>query len=60
MHPFLLIECPRILFPFARRIISGVTLDGGFPALNLDMIDFMALYRNEVLRQQQAAAPKPA
>lgn len=60
MHPFLLIECPRILFPFARRIISTVTLDGGFPALNLDMIDFMALYRNEVLRQQQAGAPRPA
>jgi preprotein translocase subunit SecB len=55
MHPFLLIECPRILFPFARRIISDVTRDGGFPALNLDMIDFMALYRQELARQQQKA-----
>lgn len=55
MHPFLLIECPRILFPFARRIISDVTRDGGFPALNLDLIDFMALYRQELLRQQQVA-----
>lgn len=55
MHPFLLIECPRILFPFARRIISDVTRDGGFPALNLDMIDFMALYRQELQRQQQLA-----
>jgi preprotein translocase subunit SecB len=55
LHPFLLIECPRILFPFARRIISDVTRDGGFPALNLDLIDFMALYRQEVLRQQQKA-----
>jgi len=54
MHPFLLIECPRILFPFARRIISDITRDGGFPALNLDMIDFMALYRQELARQQQA------
>jgi len=53
MHPFLLIECPRILFPFARRIISDVTRDGGFPALNLDLIDFMALYRQELVRQQQ-------
>lgn len=53
MHPFLLIECPRILFPFARRIISDITRDGGFPALNLDMIDFMALYRQELARQQQ-------
>jgi preprotein translocase subunit SecB len=65
MHPFLLIECPRILFPFARRIISDVTRDGGFPALNLDLIDFMALYRQELLRQSQkakdegGAAPSP-
>lgn len=62
MHPFLLIECPRVLFPFARRIISDVTRDGGFPALNLDMIDFMGLYRQELLRQQQAGAsaqPRP-
>lgn len=55
LHPFLLIECPRVLFPFARRIISDVTRDGGFPALNLDMIDFMALYRQELQRQQQTA-----
>lgn len=54
MHPFLLIECPRIVFPFARRIISDVTRDGGFPPLNLDMIDFMAMYRQQLaLRQQQ-------
>lgn len=59
MHPFLLIECPRILFPFARRIISDVTRDGGFPALNLDMIDFMTLYRQELMRQQQAGQPGP-
>jgi preprotein translocase subunit SecB len=61
LHPFLLIECPRVLFPFARRIISDVTRDGGFPALNLDMIDFMGLYRQELLRQQQSgtAAARP-
>ncbi len=58
MHPFLLIECPRLLFPFARRIISDVTRDGGFPALNLDTVDFMELYRQELLRQQQAAQAK--
>ncbi len=51
MHPFLLIECPRILFPFARRIISDVTRDGGYPALNLDNVDFLALYRQELQRQ---------
>lgn len=55
MHPFLLIECPRLIFPFARRIISDVTRDGGFPALNLDTVDFMELYRQELARQQAAA-----
>ncbi|MBA84135.1 protein-export chaperone SecB [Thalassobius sp. S69A] len=59
MHPFLLIECPRILFPFLRRIVSDVTRDGGFPPLNLETIDFVALYRNELARRQaeQGAAP---
>lgn len=55
LHPFLLIECPRLLFPFLRRIVADVTRDGGFPSLNLDTIDFVALYRQEVLRQQAAA-----
>lgn len=54
MHPFLLIECPRMLFPFVRRIVSDVTRDGGFPPLNLETIDFVQLYRNELLRRQQA------
>ena len=61
MHPFLLIECPRMLFPFVRRIVSDVTRDGGFPPLNLENIDFVQLYRNEVTRRQAAAkaeAPK--
>ena len=56
LHPFLLIECPRMLFPFARRIVSDVTRDGGFPPLNLENIDFVQLYRQELLRRQQAAA----
>jgi preprotein translocase subunit SecB len=55
MHPFLLIECPRMLFPFVRRIVSDVTRDGGFPPLNLDNIDFIKLYR-QTLEQRQAAA----
>lgn len=58
MHPFLLIECPRMIFPFVRRIVSDVTRDGGFPPLNLENIDFMKLYRQEVARQQAAAAPR--
>lgn len=52
LHPFLLIECPRILFPFVRRIVADVTADGGFPQLNLDMVDFLALYRQELARRQ--------
>jgi preprotein translocase subunit SecB len=51
MHPFLLIECPRMIFPFLRRIVSDVTRDGGFPPLNLETIDFVALYRNELARR---------
>lgn len=65
MHPFLLIECPRILFPFARRIISDVTRDGGYPPLNLDNVDFLALYRQELQRQaakrsEEQAGTEPA
>jgi preprotein translocase subunit SecB len=59
LHPFLLIECPRLLFPFVRRIISDVTRDGGFPALNVDTVDFVALYRQELARRAAAAAEKP-
>jgi preprotein translocase subunit SecB len=54
LHPFLLIECPRMLFPFVRRIVSDVSRDGGFPPLNLETIDFLALYRNELARRQSA------
>jgi len=60
LHPFLLIECPRMLFPFLRRIVSDVTRDGGFPPLNLDTIDFLQLYRNELARRAaEASAEKP-
>ncbi len=61
LHPFLLIECPRMLFPFLRRIVSDVTRDGGFPPLNLENIDWVALYRKEIMRRQDAQqdAPKP-
>jgi preprotein translocase subunit SecB len=59
MHPFLLIECPRMLFPFIRRIISDITRDGGFPALNIDTVDYLALYRQEITRRAQTAAVQP-
>lgn len=51
VEPMLLIECPRQLFPFARRIIADVTRDGGFPPLMIDPIDFVGLYQ-----QRQASA----
>ena len=63
LHPYLLIECPRMIFPFVRRIVSDVTRDGGFPPLNLDTIDFLQLYRQELLKRaqaQQAEAPQGA
>lgn len=56
LHPFLLIECPRMTFPFVRRIVSDLTRDGGFPPLNLDTVDFLALYRQEMARRAQADA----
>lgn len=56
LHPFLMIECPRMLFPFVRRIVSDVTRDGGFPPLNLDNIDFVQLYRQQLAQRQQAQA----
>lgn len=56
LHPFLLTECPRQLFPFARRIMADVTRDGGFPPLMLDVIDFMQIYRAELEKRQAAQA----
>jgi preprotein translocase subunit SecB len=55
LQPLLLIECPRLLFPFARRIVADATRDGGFPPLLIDPIDFVALYRR---RQQQPQASR--
>ena len=54
LHPILLTECPRQLFPFARRVIADVTRDGGFPPLMLEIIDFMQIYRAELAKRQAA------
>src|SRR5690606_16479121 len=59
LQPFLLIECPRMIFPFARRIIADVTRDGGFPPLLLEPIDFAALYRSKLQESQQGAPAQP-
>lgn len=56
VEPMLLIECPRLMFPFARRIIAEVTRDGGHPPLMIDPIDFLSLYR----QQRAGQAPAPA
>jgi len=57
MQPALLIEVPRLLFPFARRVIADVTRDGGFPPLLLDPIDFVRLYQqNQQMIQTEGQA----
>ena len=55
LQPLLLIECPRLLFPFARRVVADCTRDGGFPPLMVDPIDFVARYRRRVQQQGEDA-----
>jgi preprotein translocase subunit SecB len=55
VEPLILIDCPFVLFPFARRVIADVTRDGGFPPLMLDPIDFHALYLQNRSKSQAAA-----
>jgi len=57
LHPFVMIECPRLLFPFAREIIATATRNGGFPPLMLDPVDFVSLYRQNMARQAEQAKP---
>ncbi len=47
LHPVIMIECPRLLFPFGRQIIAEAVRNGGFPPLYIDPIDFAALYRQK-------------
>ena len=54
LHPLVMIECPRLLFPFAREIIATSVRDGGFPPLMLDPVDFVGLYRQNMERQAAA------
>ncbi|MEQ3745848.1 MAG: protein-export chaperone SecB [Henriciella sp.] len=60
LEPILLIECPRILFPFARRIIADISSEGGFPPLRIDPVDFAALYASQRQRAAEAAAQQEA
>jgi len=52
LNPVVLIECPRLLFPFAREIIATTVRNGGFPPLLLEPIDFVALYRQKMAQIQ--------
>ena len=66
LHPFLMIECPRMTFPFVRRIVSDISRDGGFPPVNLDNVDFVGIYRQEIQRrlaeqkQTEGSAAQPS
>ena len=57
IQPVLMIECPRLLFPFARNIVADAVRDGGFPPILLQPIDFVSLFRSRV---EQMAAEKQA
>ena len=59
MQPMVLIECPRLLFPFAREIIATATRNGGFPPLLLEPIDFVALYRQRMASAQAQSGSQP-
>jgi len=56
IQPILYVECPALLFPFARRIVADLTREGGFPPLLLDPIDFGGLYRR---RSEEQTVQKP-
>ncbi len=61
LHPAVMIECPRLLFPFARQIVAEAVRNGGFPPLYIDPIDFVGLYRQKMMEAQgQQGSPPPA
>jgi preprotein translocase subunit SecB len=59
MQPVVLIECPRLLFPFAREIVATATRNGGFAPLLLNPIDFVALYRQRMAATQTSPGSVP-
>jgi preprotein translocase subunit SecB len=61
LRPLTLIECPRLLFPFARQVVAEATRNGGFPPLLIDPVDFVALYRKRMAQEgaQPQAGPGP-
>jgi preprotein translocase subunit SecB len=59
LQPVVLIECPRLLFPFAREIVATTVRNGGFPPLLLDPIDFVSLFRQRLAAAQPSPPPPP-
>jgi preprotein translocase subunit SecB len=61
VHPIVMIECPRLLFPFAREIVAAAVRNGGFPPLMIDPIDFVGLYRQKMAElQAQSSQATPS
>ena len=58
LEALLLVECPRLLFPFARNIVADATRDGGFPPVMIGPVDFKAMFQNR--QSQEGAAANPA
>ena len=59
LQPVVMIECPRLLFPFAREIIATAVRNGGFPPLLLEPIDFVSLYRQRLAAAQASPPSQP-
>lgn len=59
LHPLVMIECPRLLFPFARDIVAKAVSDGGFPPLLLQPVDFVALYQQKMAEMKTAPPAAP-
>jgi preprotein translocase subunit SecB len=57
LQPLVMIECPRLLFPFAREIVATAVRNGGFPPLLLDPVDFVSLYQKRVAQMQPGQTP---
>jgi preprotein translocase subunit SecB len=59
VHPVVMIECPRLLFPFARQVVADAVRQGGFPPLYIDPIDFAGLYQQRAAEMAAGQAQQP-
>lgn len=58
LQPLVMIECPRLLFPFARELVATAVRNGGFPPLMIDPVDFVSLYRQKLAEAQPQPVPQ--